>query len=86
MEITKDKTAKKLRSYLQNKISLTELIDWAENVIMNSNFRNGDEKDLREVLGKLGLADVKEFSLSWEDCGKMMRKLGYTIKVDATAA
>ena len=86
MEITKDKVAKKLLSYLQNKTPLAELVDWAENSIMSSDFQEGNEKILREVLGKLGLADVKEFGLSWEDCEKMMRKLGYKIKVDATAA
>ncbi|MCY7411379.1 MAG: hypothetical protein LH473_13985 [Chitinophagales bacterium] len=86
MEITKDKAAKKLLSYLQNKISLTRLIDWAENTIMEADFREGEEKTLREVLGKLGLADVREFGLSWEDSEKMMRKLGYKIRVDATAA
>lgn len=64
MEITKDKVAKKLLSYLQNKISLTLLVDWAENAIMESDFREGEEKILRESLGKLG----------------------YKIRVDATAA
>ncbi len=85
MEITKDKVAKKLLSYLQNRISLTLLVDWAENAIMESDFREGEEKILRESLGKLGLADVREFGLSWEDSEKMMRKLGYKIRVDATA-
>ena len=86
MEITKDKVERKLLSYRQNKTSLTQLVHWAENAIMTSDFHEGDEKVLREVLGKLGLADVKEFGLSWEDCDTMMRKLGYKIKVDATAA
>jgi hypothetical protein len=86
MEITKDKVARKLLSYLQHKCSLDELVDWAENVLINEALKQGDEETLREVIGRLGLADVKQFGLSWEDCELLMKNLGYKIKVDATAA
>jgi hypothetical protein len=29
------------------------------------------------------LADVKTFGLYWEDLDKMMRELGYNLKIDA---
>jgi len=29
------------------------------------------------------LADVKEFGLYWEDCVDIMKKLGYSLKIDA---
>ena len=86
MEITKERTAMKLLSYLKRQISLAELVDWAENAVMNRTFKTGEEKTLREVLGKLGVADVRTFGLSWEECDSIMRKLGYKLKIQATAA
>ena len=44
------------------------------------------EKILRDVTGRLGVADVKTFGLSWEDCDSLMKKLGYKIKINAIAA
>lgn len=86
MEITKDRVAMKLLSYLKRQISISELVDWAESSIMNKPFKAGEEKVLRDVLGRLGVADVKAMGLSWEDCDSMMRKLGYKIQVQAIAA
>ena len=86
MEITKDKVAKKMLGYMKRKISLTELVDWAERAVMDGKFKSGEEKILRDVTGRLGLADVKTFGLSWEDCDSMMKKLGYKIKINAIAA
>lgn len=86
MEITNDKIAKKLLRYLQHKITLNELVDWAETEMMHADFQEGNEKKIRNILGKIGLADVKEFGLNWEDCELIMHDLGYKIRVDATAA
>lgn len=86
MQLTKDIVAKKILSYLQSKMNLKELVEWAENSILQSEFKAGDEKILRRILGQIGVADVKQFGLTWEDCEKMMKELGYKIKVDATAA
>lgn len=86
MEVTKSKVAKKLLSYLQHKISIHELVDWSENILMEGELKQGQEKVLREVIGRLGVADVKQFGLSLEDCEQMMKLLGYRMKIDATAA
>ena len=86
MNINKKIVGTKLLSYLQHKISLNELIDWAENAIMKSNFKSKEAKPLREVLGKIGVADVKMFGLSWEECEKLMRQLGYKLKIQASLA
>ncbi len=86
MEITKDKVAKKMLGYMKRKISLTELVDWAERAVMDGKFKSGEEKILRDVTGRLGVADVKTFGLSWEDCDSLMKKLGYKIRIQATAA
>jgi hypothetical protein len=34
----------------------------------------------------LGVADVRAFGLTWEDCEQLLRQLGYTARVDIIAA
>ena len=84
--ITKQITALKILSYLKHQICLDELVMWAENVISEEEFETGDEKLLVEVLALLGLADVKAFGFTWEDCETMMNKLGYQINIEASLA
>ena len=38
---------------------------------------------VRDILARLGLADVKAFGLFWDDCNDYMKKLGYVLKIDA---
>lgn len=71
---------------MKRKISLAELVDWAERAVMDGKLKSGEEKILRDVTGRLGVADVKTFGLSWEDCDSLMKKLGYKIKINAIAA
>ena len=70
-------------NYLQNKISLEELVAWAENALMEADIQDEDTNVIRDILAQLGLADVKTFGLYWEDCSNMMKKLGYNLKIDA---
>ena len=86
MNITKQTTATKILRYLQHKIQLSELVDWAENAIMDGHFQSNETKILREVLGKIGVADVKTFGLTCDDCETLMHKLGYKIKGEALLA
>lgn len=86
MEITKDRAAKKMLSYMKRQITIKELVDWAEHAVMEGKFKPGQEKVLREVTGRIGVADVKAFGLAWEDCDALMKKLGYKIHIDAIAA
>lgn len=41
---------------------------------------------LREVLARLGVADVRAFSLTWEDCEDFLRRLGYRVKIEVSEA
>ena len=77
--ITNQKIAEELQNYLQHKIALSELIDWAENVLVEEEFEN---KNAREVVEQLGLADVKAFGLQWEDYERFLNQLGYKIKLE----
>ncbi len=78
---TKKMVAGGLLSYLEGQTTLPELIDWAETTLLEGDFADGDMQTLTEVLGKIGLADVRNFGLSWEDCESMLQKLGFRIEL-----
>lgn len=84
--ITKQEVAQQLAKYLNHSITLAELVNWAENAVMEGNVEPGSAKILMHTLGRLGAADVKEFELLWEDCEQIMRDLGYDIRVNVVLA
>jgi len=80
-DTTRQDVIDKLASYLQHRITLAELVDWAERVMMEGGFAPGDYDVLREVVARLGLADVRAFGLTWEECEGLVRRLGYRTEV-----
>ena len=86
IKITKQAIAQELLKYLNHQISLAQLVDWAENAIMQGGMEPDNPKALMQILGRIAAADVKEFGILWEDCEEIMRQLGYEIKVDAMLA
>lgn len=86
MIITKQIAATQLLQYLQHKISLNELVNWAEEAVQEGDFQENENEILRTILGEIGLANVRNFGLSWEDCVSIMQRLGYTIHIEATLA
>ncbi|MBM4176879.1 MAG: hypothetical protein FJ213_12020 [Ignavibacteria bacterium] len=81
MIITKENVAEKISDYLHHKLTLAELVNWAENAMMNESFDEAESAVLSEVVGYLGLADVRTFGLQFEDCENLLKKLGFTLKV-----
>ena len=79
--ITRQIVADKIADYLHGKVSQAELVDWAERAIMEGDFDEVDVDLLTDIVGRLGLADVAEFGLRWQDCEEFLRKLGYRAKV-----
>jgi hypothetical protein len=69
--------AGKITGYLPGKLSQAELVDWAERAMMNGEFDEADGYLLTDIVGRLGLADVAEFGLRWQDCEEFLRRLGY---------
>ncbi|HHT9138625.1 MAG TPA: hypothetical protein ACFYEK_15445 [Candidatus Wunengus sp. YC60] len=65
-------------------MDLSNLINWAENTIVDANFEDEHFELLRDILARIGLADVREFGLNWDDCYDYLHKLGYDIKVEVT--
>lgn len=83
--ITKKSVAEKLTQYLRHEITLPSLVDWAERAVQEEDFDEHDVDILMAIVSKIGLADVKTFGLTWEDCETMLEKLGYHITVEVTA-
>lgn len=67
----------KIGDYLQHRIRLAELVDWAEQMMMDGEFAEADHDLLRDVVARLGVADVRAFGLTWEDCEQLLSRLGY---------
>lgn len=81
VKVTKKDIAKKILSYLNRSITLEQIVNWAENMICEAEYEEKDFELIKEVLSRLGLADVKEFGLSWDDCYNYLSRLGYQVKV-----
>jgi hypothetical protein len=82
MTITKQTVAEKLAAYLRHEITLAQLVDWAENALMEGEFSETDADDVRHVVSRLGVADVRAFGLTWEDCEQLLWRLGYRARVE----
>jgi len=50
-------------------------------MIKEADFEDKDFELLRDILAQIGLADVREFGLSWDDC---LHKLGYDVNVEVS--
>lgn len=84
--ITRDVIASQLRDYLQHRITRIELVDWAERAMMEEEFEGREFKTIRDITSRIGLADVREFGLSWEDCESFLSQVGYRAKIDVIQA
>jgi hypothetical protein len=83
--ITRETVAKKLGAYLRHELSLTNLVAWAETVLMDGEFDPKDLELIRDVVARLGVADVRAFGLTWEDCEEFLSRLGYAARVNIVA-
>ena len=77
--ITSKDVAEKLTTYLHHKLDLAQLVDWAENAMIEEDFQEGDLETIRKIVSRLGVADVKTFGLTWEDCENFLNQLGYEV-------
>ena len=68
MTITKKTVAGKIAAYLHHEMTLAQLVDWSENILMEGELANRDAGTISSVLARLGVADVRAFGLAWEDC------------------
>jgi len=82
MLITKQTVASQLGAYLRHEITLAQLVDWAENAVMDGEFEARDARPLAALVARLGVADVRAFGLTWEDCQQLLRQVGVTARVE----
>ena len=81
IKVSKEDVASKILAYLNRSISLEQIVDWAEDMVSEAEYNEKDFELIRDILDRLGLADVREFGLSWDDCYNYLSRLGYQVKV-----
>jgi hypothetical protein len=86
VSITKQLVAEQIGAYLQHRITLAQLVDWAENAMMAGEFEEASVTVLSSVVSRLGVADVRAFGLTWEDSEQLLDRLGFTARVEIVAA
>jgi hypothetical protein len=85
MVITRHTVKDKLLAYLNQQITLAELVDWAENTFIDGALEPPDDTDLlNDILGYLAAADTAQFPLTWDVCAEFLDRLGVTVQVIAT--
>jgi hypothetical protein len=80
--ITRQTIADQLTAYLHHRMSLEELVDWAERQIMDGEF---ESTTVRDAAARLGVADVRAFGLTWEECQQLLGDLGFAAQVHIEA-
>ena len=88
MVITRQGVADQLSAYLRGQQQLADLVSWAEEAMREGEFDESDFIAIRDVVARLGLADLAAFGLTWEDAVEMLSRLGYraTVKIHAQPA
>ncbi len=86
MRIEGKDVVNKLRDYFNHSVSLPELVDWAEQAMMDADFIGKDWKTVRDIVARIGVADVRAFGLTWEDCEQSLMALGYRTEVRISQA
>ena len=83
VRITPQIVADQIATYLRGQLPLEGLVDWAEQMIMDADFQSTGGRD---AVARLGLADVRAFGLTWEDCQRLLGDLGFSARVEIAAA
>jgi cobyrinic acid a,c-diamide synthase len=86
MTITKQTVADQIAAYLHHEITLAQLVDWSENALVDGELAERDAQTVSSVIARLGVADVRAFGLTWEDCEELLQKLGFAPRVEVVAA
>jgi len=78
MIVDRHTVARKLLAYLRHEIALTEIVDWAECAMADAEFAEADLPVVRDVVARLGLADVRAFGLLTPSASRSQRGSGGT--------
>jgi cobyrinic acid a,c-diamide synthase len=83
--ITCETVVDQLSAHLHHELSLDSLVAWAESAIMDGEFDPTYLPTIRDVVARIGVADVRAFGLTWEDCEQLLTQLGYSAQVSIVA-
>lgn len=86
MILTKKLLAEMLLRYINREIDLAGLVSWAEEMMREAEFESDNFELIRDIVSRIGLGDVHEFGLTWDDCHDYLHRLGYSIKVELIKA
>ena len=84
--ITRSNVANKIIDYLHHQIALADLVTWAEKAMREGDFDERDFETIRDIVSRLGIADVKAFGLTWEDCEDFLSRLGYEVSIQVKSS
>jgi hypothetical protein len=74
---TRQTVLEKLNAYLNHQLSLVDLVDWAENTLIEPDTPEDEDADtLMDVLVYLGAADTRGFPLTWDIPNQFVERLG----------
>jgi len=86
MTITKQTVADRIAAYLRHEITLAQLVDWAENALMEGEFAEEDAATISAAVARIGVADVRAFGLTWSDCEDLLKQLGFHARIEIVTA
>ncbi len=53
--------------------------------MMEGEFGPAHLSTIRDVVARIGVADVRDFGLTWENCEQLLSQLGYSAQVSIAA-
>jgi len=86
MTITKQTVADRIAAYLRHEITQAQLVDWAEDALMEGEFAEEDAATISAVVARVGVADVRAFGLAWSDCEDLLKQLGFHARIEIVTA
>jgi len=73
--ITSMDVVSQLTGHVKHEVTVDELVGWAEEAMMDAEFDEDGFEVIRDIVGRLGVADVRAFGLTWEDCEGFLGQL-----------
>ena len=84
---TRQTVLERINAYLNQRVSLAELVDWAETSLIEPDIPEGEDVDtLMDVLMYLGAADTRGFPLTWDILIGFVERLGGRIHASVEVA
>lgn len=85
--ITRQIILQQINAYLNHELSLAEMVNWAENALIEPNIPEDEEVDrLMDIVMYLGAADTRGFPLTWDILSGFVEQLGGRIHATVEVA